>query len=236
MPVRADALPDEPLSNQLLDALPPEAQAVLRPQLEWVELPHGARLHEAGLPLRHVHFPVSAVVSIVSSMLDGASAEVAVVGSEGVVGVAAFMGSQPAQTSAVVHGAGHAWRIAASALARQALASAPLLRGLLAYTQALLTHMAQTSACHRHHGLDQQLCRWLLMHLDRLPGDELRVTQHDIAGLLGVRREGVTVGALKLQRAGLIRYERGRISVLDRAGLEARSCECYGVVALAHAA
>lgn len=223
-------------SNLLLDGLPPESQASLRPLLEPVALAQGARLHEAGRPLRNVYFPATAVVSIVSSMEDGASAEVAMVGNEGVVGVAAFMTDQPAQTSAVVQSAGHAWRISASALAQQALSNVPLLRGLLVYTQALMTQMAQTSACHRHHALEQQLCSWLLMYLDRLPGDELRMTQESIAGLLGVRRECVTMGALKLQRAGLIRYARGRISVLDRAGLKARSCECYGVVALARAA
>lgn len=220
--------------NRLLESLPRDTQAALRTLVEWVPLAHGELLHEAGRPLRHVHFPATAVVSLVSSMQDGASAEVAVVGSEGVVGVAAFMGGQPAQTDALVQGAGHAWRMSATGLAQLARASAPLMQALLGYTQALMTQMAQTSACYRHHAIDQQLCRWLLMQLDRLQGDELHATQDGIAGLLGVRREGVTVAALKLQRAGLIRYVRGRIAVLDRAGLQARSCECYRVLAVAH--
>ena len=171
--------------------------------------------------LRHVHFPVTAVVSLVSPLLDGACAEVAVVGREGVVGVCAFMGGGKALSSAVVQRPGLAWRMSARDIADLARDSEPVMQQLLRYTQALFTHMAQTSACNRHHALGPQLCRWLLQHLDRQAGDEMRITQERIAGMLGVRREGVTGAALQLQRAGLIRYSRGRIQVLDRRGLEA---------------
>lgn len=220
--------------NQLLAALAPAERQRLQAELEWVALPQGAMLYEAGAALRHVHFPSDAIVSLVSSMRDGAAAEVAVVGNEGVVGVCAFMGGGRALSGAVVQRAGHGWRMSAAAIARHAERSAAVMQPLLRYTQALFAHMAQTSACNRHHALEQQLCRWLLLHHDRCSGNEVIVTQERIAGMLGVRREGVTGGALKLQKAGLIRYGRGRIAILDRDGLEERSCECYAVVRRAY--
>ena len=220
--------------NLLLAALPPAERAQLQPQLTWVELPIGTTLFAAGAAVRHVYFPVTAIVSLVSSMADGSSAEVAVVGNEGIVGVGAFMGGAAAHCSAVVQGGGHAWRTGATTIAAHARGADAVMRPLLGYTQALFTHIAQTSACNRHHALDQQLCRWLLLHLDRQRGHEVIVTHERIANLLGVRREGVTVGALRLQKAGLIRYGRGRIAVLDRTGLEQRTCECYSVVKRAY--
>jgi len=220
--------------NQLLVGLPAADWNALRLHLEWVELPQGAVLYESGEVLRHVYFPVTAVVSLVSSMKSGDTAEVAVVGNEGVVGVCAFLGGGSAHSGAVVQRAGHGLRMSAQAIADQANRSPALSQQLLGYTQALLTHMTQTSACHRHHDVDQQLCRWLLLHLDRQPDQDLHVTHERVAGLLGVRREGVTCGALKLRKAGLIDYRRGRVSVLDRHGLEALSCECYAVVRQAY--
>lgn len=220
--------------NQLLAALPRAEWQLLEPHLQRVELLPGAMLHDAGDVQAHVYFPATAVVSLVSSMRDGASAEVAVVGNEGVVGVCAFMGGGPAHSGAVVQGAGHAWRMSARSIAAHASHSEALMQPLLRYTQALFTQMAQTSACNRHHGLEQQLCRWLLLNLDRRNGNELAMTHERIAGLLGVRREGITCGAIKLQKAGLISYARGRIAILDRCGLEARSCECYAVVSQAY--
>ncbi len=221
-------------TNQLLASLPPEAADIVQPLLEPVELEAGVMLYEAGTVLRHVHFPVTAVVSLVSPLMDGDCAEVAVVGREGVVGVCAFMGGGKALSSAVVQRPGLAWRMTARDIADLARDSDPVMQQLLRYTQALFTNMAQSSACNRHHELAPQLCRWLLQHLDRQSGNELRITQERIAGMLGVRREGVTGAALQLQRAGLIRYGRGRIQVLDRRGLEECSCECYGVVQQAY--
>jgi len=220
--------------NQLLATLSSAERQHLEPDLEWVELAAGAVLHSSGKALRHVHFPATATVSLVSSMTDGASAEVAVVGSEGMVGVCAFMGNAYALSDAVVMRPGHAWRMSTSAVLRHTRRSPDFMQKLLGYTQALFTHMAQCSACNRHHALDQQLCRWLLLHLDRQDSNDMQITQERIASLLGVRREGVTGGALKLQKAGLIDYRRGHISVIDRSGLEARSCECYGVVRQAY--
>lgn len=221
-------------ANQLLASLPPEAADVVQRRLEPVDLDAGTMLYEAGTVLRHVHFPVTAVVSLVSPLMDGACAEVAVVGSEGVVGVCAFMGGGKALSSAVVQRPGQAWRMTARDMADLARDSEPVMQQLLRYTQALFTSMAQSSACNRHHALAPQLCRWLLQHLDRQSGSEIRITQERIAGMLGVRREGVTGAALQLQRAGLISYGRGRIQVLDRRGLEESSCECYGVVQQAY--
>jgi CRP-like cAMP-binding protein len=221
-------------TNQVLAALPFQEWRRLEPHLELVELPAGAMLHQSGVVLQHVYFPATAVVSLVSSMQDGTSAEVAVVGSEGIVGVCAFMGGGHALSGAVVQGPGLALRMPARSIAWHADRSEALMQQLLCYTQALFTHMAQTSACNRHHALDQQLCRWLLLNLDRRKGSEILVTQERIADLLGVRREGVTGAALKLQKAGLIQYRRGRIAILDRAGLEGRSCECYAVVRRAY--
>lgn len=223
-----------PPNNQLLASLPPDVAGILRSRIESVELEAGAVLYEAGTVLRHVYFPVTAVVSLASPVLDGAYAEAAVVGSEGVVGVCAFMGGGKALSSAIVQRPGLAWRMSARDIADLARDSPPVMQQLLRYTQALFVHMAQSSACHRHHALGPQLCRWLLQHLDRQEGHEIRITHERIAGTLGVRREGVSVAALKLQREGFIHYHRGCIQVLDRRGLEERSCECYGVVQRAY--
>jgi CRP-like cAMP-binding protein len=222
------------LDNQLLASLPPEVRAAMRPSMAFVELSAGTLLHEAGSVLRHVYFPETAVVSLVLPLQDGACAEVAVVGREGVAGVCAFMGGGVALSNAMVQRAGTAWRMSARDVAELSRDAEPVMQQLLRYTQVLFTHMAQTSACHRHHALGPQLCRWMLQHLDRQTGDDLRVTQERMAAMLGVRREGVTGAALQLQRAGLIRYSRGRIQVLDRQGLQQRSCECYGVVRQAY--
>lgn len=223
-----------PLNNQLLASLPPEVADVLQSRIEPVDLAGGTLLYEAGTVLSQVYFPVTAVVSLVSPMQDGASTEVAVVGREGIVGVCAFMGGGKALSSAVVQRAGLAWRMTARDIADMARDYEPVMQQLLRYTQALFAHMAQTSSCHRHHSLTPQLCRWLLQHLDRQVGDEMRITQERIAGMLGVRREGVTGAAQQLQREGLIHYRRGHIRVLDRRGLEQQSCECYGVVERAY--
>lgn len=222
------------LTNQLLATLSSVEWQHLEPDLEWVDLAAGDLLYASGQALSHVHFPASATVSLVSSMADGASAEVAVVGSEGMVGICAFMGNANALSDAVVQRPGNAWRMSTAAVLHHTRRSSEVMQRLLGYTQALFTHMAQCSACNRHHALDQQLCRWLLLHLDRQDGADMRITQERIASLLGVRREGVTSGALKLQRAGLIDYHRGHISIIDRNGLEARSCECYSVVRRAY--
>jgi len=192
-------------------------------------MPLGQVLYEPGDTLSHVYFPTTAIVSLLYVMENGASAEIAVVGHEGVVGISIFMGGESTPSRAVVQSAGQGFRLASSTV-RDDFSRTPVLHLLLRYTQALITQMAQTAVCNRHHSLDQQLCRWLLLSLDRLPGNELVMTQELIANMLGVRREGVTEAALKLQAAGLIRYSRGRITVLERKGLEARTCECYAVV------
>ena len=223
------AIPIDPKENQLLAALPAAEWQRWLPQLEWVNLPLGEILYESGSTLSHVYFPTTAIVSLLYVMENGASAEIAVVGNEGIVGVSLFMGGESTPSRAVVQSAGQGFRLSSDAI-KDEFKRAPVLHLLLRYTQALITQMAQTAVCNRHHSLDQQLCRWLLLSLDRLRGLELVMTQELIANMLGVRREGVTEGALKLQKAGLIRYSRGRITVLDRAGLEARSCECYAVV------
>jgi CRP-like cAMP-binding protein len=216
--------------NHLLAALPDADWQRWQPQLEWVPLPLGQVLYESGCTMSHVYFPTDAIVSLLYVMADGASAEIAVVGNEGVVGISLFMGGGSTPSRAVVQSAGQGWRLRAAAIRDEFNDSAPVMHLMLRYTQALITQMAQTAVCNRHHSLDQQLCRWLLLSLDRLGGDELRMTQELFANMLGVRREGVTEAALKLQRDGLIRYSRGHITVLDRAGLEARTCECYEVV------
>jgi CRP-like cAMP-binding protein len=190
----------------------------------------GEALYEAGIALHHVYFPVDSIVSLLNVMADGASAEIAVVGNDGVVGVSLFMGGESTPSRAVVQSAGHAYRLKAKILKSEFTRAGPMQHLLLRYTQALLTQMAQTAVCNRHHTLDQQLCRWLLLSLDRLPSNELAMTQDLIANMLGVRREGVNEAAGKLQEAGLIHYSRGRIVVLDRLGIEARTCECYAVV------
>ncbi len=220
----------DPRTNQLLAALPLAEWQRWQPQLEAVELPLGQVLYESGSTLGHVFFPTTAIVSLLYVMQNGASAEIAVVGREGIVGVALFMGGESTPSRAVVQSAGHGFRLNAKAVKLEFEASPAVMHLLLRYTQALITQMAQTAVCNRHHSLDEQLCRWLLLSLDRLSGSELNMTQELIANMLGVRREGVTEAALKLQKAGLIQYSRGRILVLDRPGLEQRSCECYAVV------
>jgi len=218
-----------PKSNHLLAALPDEDWVRWQPQLEAVELTLGEVLYESGATLAHVYFPTTAIVSLLYVLESGASAEIAVVGNEGIIGISLFMGGESTPSRAVVQSAGMGFRLKSEAI-KQEFTRAPVLHLLLRYTQALITQMAQTAVCNRHHSLDQQLCRWLLLSLDRLDGTELLMTQELIANMLGVRREGVTEGALKLQKAGLIRYARGHIKVLDRPGIEARTCECYGVV------
>ena len=216
--------------NRLLAALPDAEWQRWRPQLEAVDLPLGHVLYESGRTLSHVYFPATASVSLLFVLEDGASAEIAVVGNEGLVGISLFMGGESTPSRAVVQSAGQGYRLAAQTIKDEFDRSGPVMHLLLRYTQALITQMAQTAVCNRHHTLDQQLCRWLLLSLDRLRGSELVMTQELIANMLGVRREGVTEGALKLQRAGLIRYARGHVTVLDRPGLEKRTCECYAVV------
>ncbi|MDM0084888.1 Crp/Fnr family transcriptional regulator [Variovorax sp. J31P179] len=220
----------DPLSNRLLAALPEAEWARWLPQLQAVDMPLGQVLYESGKTLSHVYFPTTAIVSLLYVMENGASAEIAVVGNEGIVGISLFMGGESTPSRAVVQSAGRGFRLTAQVMKDEFDRAGPVLHLLLRYTQALITQMAQTAVCNRHHSLDQQLCRWLLLSLDRLEGSELVMTQELIANMLGVRREGVTEGALKLQHAGLIRYSRGRISVLDREGLEGRTCECYAVV------
>jgi CRP-like cAMP-binding protein len=218
------------LSNYLLAALPANEQQALESALEPVQLQLGEVIYESGGGLRNVYFPTTAIVSLLYLMENGASAEIAVVGNDGIVGVALFMGGESMPNRAVVQSAGAAYRLDGQLLKEQFRRGGALQRLLLRYTQALLTQMAQTAVCNRHHTVDQQLCRWLLLSLDRLPTSELTMTQELIANMLGVRREGVTEAAGKLQKAGLIRYRRGRISVLDRPALEQRVCECYQVV------
>jgi CRP-like cAMP-binding protein len=220
----------EPRNNHLLDALPAAEWQRWLPQLERVEMPLGQVLYESGTTLSHVYFPLTAIVSLLYVMENGASAEIAVVGNEGIVGISLFMGGESTPSRAVVQSAGDGFRLNAQTMKDEFNRAGPVLHLLLRYTQALITQMAQTAVCNRHHSLDQQLCRWLLLSLDRLQGNDLVMTQELIANMLGVRREGVTEAALMLQKVGLIRYARGHISVLDRPGLEQRTCECYAVV------
>ena len=220
----------DPRKNHLLAALPEGEWQRWLPQLEWVDLPLGQVLYESGATMSHVYFPTTSIISLLYVMENGSSAEIAVVGNEGIVGIALFMGGGTTPSRAVVQSAGQGFRLKANAVREEFDRAGPVMHLLLRYTQALITQMAQTAVCNRHHTLDQQLCRWLLLSLDRLQGSELVMTQELIANMLGVRREGVTEGALKLQSAGLIRYARGHISVLDRGGLEGRTCECYAVV------
>jgi CRP-like cAMP-binding protein len=220
----------EPRKNFLLAALPDPEWRRWQSLLEQVEMPLGQVLYESGATLTHVYFPTTSIVSLLYVMENGASAEIAVVGNEGVVGVALFMGGESTPSRAVVQSAGLGFRLKAHLMKDEFNRAGPVLHLLLRYTQALITQMAQTAVCNRHHSLDQQLCRWLLLSLDRVRANELAMTQELIANMLGVRREGVTEAALKLQHAGLISYARGHISVLDRPGLEKRTCECYAVV------
>jgi CRP-like cAMP-binding protein len=220
----------DPRANQLLAALPESEWLRWSSQLEEVSMPLGQVLYEPGATLSHVYFPTNSIVSLLYVMEDAASAEIAVVGKEGVVGISLFMGGESTPSRAVVQSAGGGFRLRSQLAKEEFNRSGPVLHLLLRYTQALITQMSQTAVCNRHHSLDQQLCRWLLLSLDRLESNELVMTQELIANMLGVRREGVTEGAMKLQQADLIRYSRGHITVLDRAGLEKRTCECYAVV------
>ena len=226
------AINHQPTSNRLLAALPEAELQRWLPQLELVNLPLGYVLYESGRIEKHVYFPTTAIVSLLYVMENGDSAEIAVVGNEGIVGISLFMGGNSTPSRAVVQSAGKGYRLTARQMIAEFAKGGPVTHLLLRYTQALITQMAQTAVCNRHHTLDQQLCRWLLLSLDRLAGSELVMTQELIANMLGVRREGVTAGAVRLQKAGLIRYARGRITVLDRPGLEQRVCECYKVVKL----
>jgi CRP-like cAMP-binding protein len=219
-----------PHQNHLLDALPAGDLERLAPHLEVIRMELGEVLYEPGARLRHVYFPTTSIVSLLYVMEDGASAEIAVVGNEGMLGISLFMGGETTPSHAVVQSAGYGIRLKAQLLKDEFALFGPMMHLLLRYTQALITQMAQTAVCNRHHSVDQQLCRWLLLSLDRLATNELSMTQELIANMLGVRREGVTEAAGKLQEAGLINYRRGRITVFDRPGLEARSCECYRVV------
>jgi CRP-like cAMP-binding protein len=227
---RAAPARPSPDRNRLLDALPARDYARLEPHLELIPMALGEVLYEPGGRLRHVYFPTTSIVSLLYVMEDGASAEIAVVGNEGMLGISLFMGGETTPSHAVVQSAGYGVRLKAQLLKQEFARFGPMMQLLLRYTQALITQMSQTAVCNRHHSVDQQLCRWLLLSLDRLSTSEIAMTQELIANMLGVRREGVTEAAGKLQDAGLIIYRRGRITVLDRPGLEARSCECYQVV------
>ena len=224
-------MPDpNPRDNHILDALPDEERDRLFPYLSFVSMPLGKVLYESGETLKHIYFPTDSIVSLLYVMKDGASAEIAVVGNEGAIGVALFMGGETTPSRAIVQSAGSAFRLEGKRLKTEFSRHGQMLHVLLRYTQSLITQMAQTAVCNRHHSVNQQLCRWLLLSLDRLQSNELKMTQELIANMLGVRREGVTAAAGELQKAGVIRYSRGRITVLDRAKLEQLSCECYSVV------
>jgi CRP-like cAMP-binding protein len=218
------------MQNHLLAALPAADYARLVPELGLIPMPLGWAVYESGGPQRYTYFPTDAIVSLLYVLEDGDSTELGVVGNDGLVGISLFMGGETTPSRAVVQSAGHGYRVKASVLKAEFEHGGALQHLLLRYTQALITQMMQTAVCNRHHTVDQQLCRWLLLSLDRLPSNELVMTQELIANMLGVRREGVTEAAGNLQAAGLIHYSRGKISVLDRAKLESRVCECYGVV------
>ena len=219
-----------PDRNVLLRLLPQEVKDRLFPHLREIQLDLGTEVYAAGQEVKYVYFPVDCIVSLLYVMLDGHSAEISVVGREGIVGIAVFMGGGSTPSRAVVQSAGTAYRLTASRLKREFNDDADMRVLMLRYTQALITQMAQTAVCNRHHSIDQQLCRWLLLSLDRIPSRTLTMTQELIANMLGVRREGVTEAACKLQKLGVIRYQRGRITVLDRPRIEELSCECYEVV------
>ena len=220
----------DPKQNYLLAALPASEFERLAPHLELASLTLGEVLYESGGRLNHVYFPTNSIVSLLYVMEDGASAEIAVVGNEGILGISLFMGGETTPSRAVVQSEGFCYRLPAQLLKREFSRAGPMMHLLLRYTQALITQMSQTAVCNRHHSIDQQLCRWLLLSLDRLTSDELTMTQELIANMLGVRREGVTDAAGKLRDAGIIQYSRGHIKVLDRQKLEQRVCECYAVV------
>jgi CRP-like cAMP-binding protein len=219
-----------PAQNHLLAALTAAAFDRWSPHLEHVAMPLGDVLYESGVRLEHVYFPTTSIVSLLYVLQDGASAEIAVVGNEGLLGISLFMGGETTPNRAIVQSAGFGYRLKSQLLKDEFNRGGATMRLLLRYTQALITQMSQTAVCNRHHSVDQQLCRWLLLSLDRLSSNKLVMTQELIANMLGVRREGVTEAAGKLQRAGIIRYKRGHIEVLDRKGLEAAVCECYAVV------
>ncbi|HEY5897010.1 MAG TPA: Crp/Fnr family transcriptional regulator [Burkholderiales bacterium] len=229
MATTASARPD-PLQNQLLAALPDADRKRLAPRLEFVRIELGEALYESGSPQGYVYFPVSGIVSLLYVTKTGASAELAVVGDEGMIGIALFMGGETTPNRAIVQSTCEAYRMKAASLKDEFARGGPVHLQLLKYTQALITQISQTAVCNRHHSVEQQLCRWLLLSLDRLPVNELKMTQELIANMLGVRRQGVTQAARELEKRGLIRYQRGTIVVLDRPGLEARACECYSVV------
>jgi CRP-like cAMP-binding protein len=224
------AMHDDPAQNHLLAALSTAQLKRLRKHLELAEMPLGAVLYESGRPVEHVHFPTNCIVSLLYVLEDGSSAEIAVVGNDGVVGVSIFMGGETTPSRAVVQSAGRAYRLPSAVMMEEFRRAGPMQHLMLRYTQALITQMAQTAVCNRHHTVDQQLCRWLLLSLDRLEAPRITMTQELIANMLGVRREGVTEAAGKLQKAGVISYHRGHIEVLDRPKLERMSCECYEVV------
>ena len=224
------ASPHDPRQNHLLAALPAEDYTRLAPDLELIPMPLGWAIYESGGHLGYMYFPTTSIVSLLYVMENGASAEIAITGNEGLVGISLFMGGESTPSRAVVQSAGNGYRLKASVLRREFALGGNLQHLALRYTQALITQMAQTAVCNRHHSIDQQLCRWLLLSIDRLAGDELAMTQELIANMLGVRREGVTEAARKLQKEGLIHYTRGHIKVLDRVRLEKRVCECYAVV------
>ena len=230
LPPHSSSLNVATAHNGLLDAIPPEVMVRMAPSLELVRLSLGEVLYESGVVQQHVFFPTDSIVSLLYVLENGQSAEIAVVGFEGMVGVSLLMGGGSTPNRAVVQSAGNAYRVSATHIKELTEKGGPLLHLLLRYTQSLITQMSQTAVCNRHHSLEQQLCRWLLLSLDRLPGNELVMTQELIANMLGVRREGVTEAAGKLQRMNLIKYSRGHITVLDRLGLEKQVCECYEVV------
>ena len=219
-----------PRSNHILAALPEEEAARLFPQLKLVELPLGMSVYESGDVQRYMYFPTDSIVSLLYVLENGASAEIAIVGNEGVIGVSLFMGGKTTPSRAIVQSAGFAYRLGGRAIKKEFDRHGQMLHLLLRYTQSLITQMAQTAVCNRHHSVDQQLCRWLLLSIDRLSGARLNMTQELISNMLGVRREGVTTAAGKLQKLGVITYSRGSIEVLDRPKLEKLSCECYAVV------
>lgn len=219
-----------PRKNHLLEALTRFDLDRFVEELELIEMPLGKVLYESGEKLNHVYFPTTSIISLLYVMENGSSAEIAVVGNEGILGISLFMGGETTPSRAIVQSAGYAYRLKAQLLKNEFNRSGPTMHLLLRYTQALITQMSQTAVCNRHHSIDQQLCRWLLLSLDRLESDELTMTQELIANMLGVRREGVTEAAGKLQKLGLINYSRGRIKVVDRPGLEEKCCECYKVV------
>jgi len=218
------------LKNKLLNALSIDAQKRIFPQLKLVQLPLGKVIYEASEKLDHVYFPTDSIVSLLYVMEDGSSAEISVIGNEGLVGIAVFMGGESTPSRAVVQSAGSAYSLPSGELRNEFNNQPDMRLLLLRYTQSLITQMSQTAVCNRHHSIDQQLCRWLLLSIDRLPTNNLTMTQELIANMLGVRREGVTEAAGKLQKLGIITYKRGHISVVDRSRLEMQSCECYQVV------